>query len=183
MPTQNPRRICDRITPELPRAPINAPWDARRAITERSGSSRSRISSTAAWSVSSMLVPVSPSGTGNTFNASTSSRLRVSQASEPSNASLNRRPSHCVMGMDGARASEDLSAAATADVNALHIHVDLNHRQTERALDGIPDRIRKVVRDFGDPGPVLDDDVQRDRDPVLAHLDIDAAVQLVALKP
>ena len=89
-----------------------------------------------------MLVPVSPSGTGKTLRASTSSRLRVSQASDPSKASLNRRPSHSVMGMDGAPASEGVSAAATADVNALHIHVDLNHWQTQRPLDGIADRIR-----------------------------------------
>jgi len=89
-----------------------------------------------------MFVPVSPSGTGKTLRASTSSRLTVSQAREPSSASLNKRPSHRVMGMDGAPANEGASAAATADVNALDIHVDLDHRQSERSLDRVADCIR-----------------------------------------
>src|SRR5438105_5947499 len=183
IPTQTPRRICERMTPELPRAPIKAPWEALRTMTERSGSSSSRMSSTADWRVSSMLVPVSPSGTGKTLRASTSSRLSVSQASEPSNASLNSRPSHCVMGMDGALVIGDVSAAATTDVNALHIHIHLNHRQAEGPLDRIPDRIRKVMSDFGDTGGVLEDDVERDRHPLVAHLDFDPAVKLVAMQP
>src|SRR6059058_2835338 len=142
MPTQKPRKICERITPELPRAPIRAPCAARLAIAERSGSSSPRMSSTADCNVNSILVPVSPSGTGKTLSASTSSRLIVSQASEPSKASLNSRPSHSLMGMVGAPVRVGVSAAAAAaDMDALDIDVDLDHGQTEGALDRIPDGV------------------------------------------
>src|SRR5207249_7842664 len=147
MPTQKPRKIWERITPELRRATIRAPWEARLAMVDRSGSSSPRMSSTADCKVNSMFVPVSPSGTGNTLSASTSSRLIVSQASEPSRASLNSRPSHSVMGMVGAPVRVVVSvaaAAATTDVDALDVDVDLDHGQSQGALDRIPDGIRKV---------------------------------------
>src|SRR5207253_10780190 len=146
MPTQKPRTIWERITPELPRAPIRAPWEARLAMVDRSGSSSPRMSSTADCKVNSMFVPVSPSGTGNTLSASTSSRLMVSQASEPSRASLNSRPSHSVMGMVGAPVRVLVSAAAAAtaaDVDALDVDVNLDYGQAQSALHRIPDVMRK----------------------------------------
>src|SRR5881227_1381949 len=116
-----------------------------------------------------MLVPVSPSGTGKTLRASTSSRLTVSQASEPSRASLNRRPSHSVIGMVAAPVRLGISAAATpADVDPLD--VDFHDRETEGTLDRIADGVREVIRDLRDPGAVLDDDVERNGHPILAHL-------------
>src|SRR5881392_4353552 len=121
---------------------MSAPCEARLAMAERLGSSSPRMSSTADCSVNSMLVPVSPAGTGNTLSASTSSRLTVSQASEPSRASLNSRPSHSVMGMVGAPVRVLVSAAAaaaTTDVDALDVDVDLDHGQSQGALDRIPD--------------------------------------------
>src|SRR5436309_12566692 len=154
-------------------------------MVDRSGSSSPRMSSTADCKVNSMLVPVSPSGTGNTLSASTSSRLIVSQASEPSRASLNSRPSHSVMGMVGAPVRVLVSAAAaaaTTDVDALDVDVDLDHGQSQGALDRIPDGIRKDVCDFGHPRPVLDDDIEGDGDSVLPDLDLEAAVQLVAVQ-
>src|SRR5438034_2008909 len=181
MPTLKPRKIWDRITPELPRAPISAPCAARLAMAERSGSSSPRMSSTADCSVKSMLVPVSPSGTGKTLSASTSSRLIVSQASEPSRASLNSWPSHSVMGMVGAPVRVVVSAAA--DVDALDVDVDLDHGQTQGALHRIADGVREVVCDFRDPRAVLDDDIERDGDAVLPDFDLDATMQLVAVQP
>src|SRR5205807_3688459 len=184
MPTQKPRRICERMTPEFPRAPMSAPCDARRAVRERSASSTSRMSSTADCKVRSMLVPVSPSGTGKTFRESTSSRLTVSQASEPSRASLNRRPSHSVMGMVAAPVRLGISAAATpADVDPLDVDVDFHDRESEGPLDRIPDRVREVVGHLRDPGAVLDNDIEGDGDPVLAHFHFDAPMQLVAMQP
>ena len=64
-----PRRICDRITPELPRAPSSAPRAIRRiarlsGLPVGSDDSGSSIASCAEVSVSTRLVPVSPSGTG-----------------------------------------------------------------------------------------------------------------------
>ncbi len=60
-----PRSSCDRITPELPLAPINDPCPIALQ-TSSSGAPGSTPSSslTTASSVSAMFVPVSPSGTG-----------------------------------------------------------------------------------------------------------------------
>src|ERR1700732_1085081 len=183
MPTQKPRKICERITPEFPRAPMSAPCAARVAIRERSASSTSRMSSTADCKVRSMLVPVSPAGTGKTLRASTSSRLTVSQAREPSRASLNRRPSHSVMGIVAAPVRLGISAAATpADVDTLDVDVDFHDREAQGPLDRISDGIREIVRNLRNPGAVFDDDVQRDGDPILAYLDLDAPVQFVAVQ-
>src|ERR1700716_991631 len=184
MPTVKPRKICERMTPEFPRAPIRAPWLARLAIDERSASSTSRMSSIADCKVSSMLVPVSPSGTGKTLSASTSSRLTVSQASEPNRASLKRRPSHSRIGMVAAPVSFWISAAAApADVDSLDVDVDFHHREAKGAFHGIAHRIAEVVGDFRDARAVLDDHVERDGDPVLADLDLDAPMDLVAVEP
>ena len=56
------------MTPELPRAPMSAPVVMARRTSARSApmGSAARLSTTEA-SVSDMLVPVSPSGTGNTL--------------------------------------------------------------------------------------------------------------------
>src|ERR1700716_2740088 len=182
MPTQKPRKIWERMTPEFPRAPISAPCAARLAVRERAASSTSRMSSTADCRVRSMLVPVSPSGTGKTLRESTSSRLTVSQASEPSRASLNRRPSHSVMGMVAAPVRLGISAAATpADVDTLDVDVDFHDRESEGPLDRVTDRVREIVGNLRDPRAVLDDDVKRDGDPILAHLDLDAPMQFVPM--
>ena len=58
-----PRRICDRITPELPRAPISEPWLTALQVGAIAGSASSSSVITDS-SVRAMLVPVSPSGTG-----------------------------------------------------------------------------------------------------------------------
>ena len=57
-----PRRICERITPELPRAPMSEPRD----IAVHTSPIASAVASSCATDsrVSAMLVPVSPSGTG-----------------------------------------------------------------------------------------------------------------------
>ncbi len=61
----SPRRIWERITPELPRAPISDPW---AIASQTSGIPSAEESSwTTDSSVSVMFVPVSPSGTGYTF--------------------------------------------------------------------------------------------------------------------
>src|SRR6202011_3138980 len=150
---------------------------------ERSASSTSRMSSTADCKVRSMLVPVSPSGTGKTLRASTSSRLTVSQASEPSRASLNKRPLHSVMGMVAAPVRLGISAAATpADMDTLDVDVDFHDRESEGALDRIPDGVPEVVGHLRDPRAVLHDDVQRNAEPTLTHLDLDAPMQFVAVQ-
>ena len=76
-----PLKICERITPELPRAPMSEPWLRHFANVfmsrplpppagmpgEPAPDAVEEASSTSAWTASSvraMLVPVSPSGTG-----------------------------------------------------------------------------------------------------------------------
>ena len=94
-----PRRICDKITPELPRAPRSAPR-ARAATTCDTSpdllACRS-ASANAARIVNSMFVPVSASATGNTFSRLISSACTTSpptaawaQSSRPD--ASNRRP-------------------------------------------------------------------------------------------
>src|SRR5256885_915066 len=53
-----PRKICERMTPELPRAPMRLPCDASLAILLTSAACDSFTSSTADCTVSSILVPV-----------------------------------------------------------------------------------------------------------------------------
>ena len=81
------------MTPEFPRAPIRLPCDASLAILLTSAAFDSLMSSTADWSVSSMFVPVSPSGTGKTLRRLTSSWFADSQLRLPNRACLKRGPS------------------------------------------------------------------------------------------
>ena len=62
-----PRRICERITPEFPRAPISEPWLNALHVATMS-SPAVPTSATTDSSVSAMFVPVSPSGTGYTLS-------------------------------------------------------------------------------------------------------------------
>ncbi len=59
--------IWDSMTPEFPLAPIRAPMDAVSNTAFVVGFLRFNTSSLTDLSVISILVPVSPSGTGNTF--------------------------------------------------------------------------------------------------------------------
>ncbi len=73
-PSQKPRRICDVMTPELPRAPMSAPVVIAffLSASELVGASSDRFFTTDSI-VSDILVPVSPSGTGKTLSLLTSS--------------------------------------------------------------------------------------------------------------
>ena len=64
-----PRNSSDRMTPELPRAPRSMAEAATLDAFSRSGSSVLRRSEAAELMVMDILVPVSPSGTGNTFSS------------------------------------------------------------------------------------------------------------------
>ena len=90
-----PRISCERITPELPRAPSSAARATDCTISSRPISSivrcssapcRRSSSSSTARSVSAMLSPVSPSATGNTLRSLTSSRRDSRCASAPATA-------------------------------------------------------------------------------------------------
>ncbi len=64
-----PRNSCDKITPEFPLAPRREPDDIAFAIDAISGFSIALTSFAADIIVMVMFVPVSPSGTGNTFSS------------------------------------------------------------------------------------------------------------------
>ncbi len=63
-----PRRICDRMTPELPRAPCNAPSASAAATATTSSVGRESARAHADRIVNSMFVPVSASATGKTLS-------------------------------------------------------------------------------------------------------------------
>ena len=68
LPSHRPRKICEVMTPELPRAPMSAPVVIALRISAPSApmGSCARFSTTVS-NVSDMFVPVSPSGTGKTL--------------------------------------------------------------------------------------------------------------------
>ena len=68
---QIPLKIWDRITPELPRAPLSAPLETLSHTSIKALEGQAESSFTADCMVRDMFVPVSPSGTGNTLSAST----------------------------------------------------------------------------------------------------------------
>ena len=68
---QIPRNNWDKMTPELPRAPFKAPLATASQSSGRRLDEHRPSSLTADCMVKDILVPVSPSGTGNTFNEST----------------------------------------------------------------------------------------------------------------
>ena len=79
LPSHRPRRICDVMTPELPRAPMRAPVVmALRISAPPAPMGRFARFSTTVSSVSDMFVPVSPSGTGKTFRRLISSLRSLS---------------------------------------------------------------------------------------------------------
>src|SRR3984957_9303787 len=64
-----PRRIWDRITPELPRAPFSAPADRAAVVSTTSADFASVLASASAERmVNSLFPPVSESATGNTLS-------------------------------------------------------------------------------------------------------------------
>ena len=65
----NPRNNCDKITPELPLAPRREPEETAFANSAIVGFSKELTSFAADMIVMDIFVPVSPSGTGNTFNS------------------------------------------------------------------------------------------------------------------
>ena len=95
-----PRISCERITPELPRAPSSAARATDCTTSSRPISSIVRVcpfvpsrrssSASTARRVKAMLSPVSPSATGNTLRSLTSSRRDSRCASAPTTAARNR---------------------------------------------------------------------------------------------
>src|SRR5438067_10004055 len=139
--------ICERMTPEFPRAPINA---AR--VTSLTSAARSSVvdlssSSTTARTVIVRFVPVSPSGTGYTFRSSIRCRLRSSAASAPRASSWTRARSLTLRG----------------PLDVLDAHLDLGDPQAGQPLDLVSDAVPQSRRDFREVEAVLDHDAELDR--------------------
>src|SRR5260370_718457 len=159
-----PRKICGGITPEFPRAPIRLPCEASLAILLTSAVFDCLMSSIADWSVRSMLITVSPSGSGNTLRRFTSSWLVANQLRLPSKACLNRGPSTPAGLRDAMTEPHELRGFAASSrgplhsaplfLDALNVHVDLHDGHAHRPFDFEFDRFLQVVGDLGDPHPV-----------------------------
>ena len=68
---QIPFKICDKMTPELPLAPLKAPFCTASHKLSKLLFGQAFNSLTALFKVKLIFVPVSPSGTGKTFKLST----------------------------------------------------------------------------------------------------------------
>ena len=99
-PSAMPRKICEAMTPELPRAPMRAPKLIAVATRSADCSATPSASARAARTVASMLLPVSPSGTGKTFRALTSSTwsARLSTAARKAASRPAPSPARRVIG-------------------------------------------------------------------------------------
>ena len=82
--SHRPLTICERITPELPRAPIREPLVTAAATSAMLSASLCWSSSSTARTVSARLVPVSPSGTGYTLRSLMTPRSASMAAREAS---------------------------------------------------------------------------------------------------
>ncbi|MPN13385.1 hypothetical protein SDC9_160706 [bioreactor metagenome] len=87
-----PLNIWESMTPEFPRAPFKAPSDNAAATSDILPVLAPCISFTALCIVMSILVPVSPSGTGNTFSASMALLFFSNRAAPIRNISLKIAP-------------------------------------------------------------------------------------------
>jgi len=64
----------------------------------------------------------------------------------------------------------------------LNVHVHGGDLDVGRVLHDVRHPIAQVVRDLGDVGAELDDDVEVDRDPIVSRDDLDALAQLLGRK-
>ena len=87
-----PLNICESITPEFPRAPFSAPSDAADATSLTESLLQFCISLAALCIVIDILVPVSPSGTGNTLSESIYALFFSSSAAPVRYISLSTAP-------------------------------------------------------------------------------------------
>src|SRR5487761_140977 len=180
-----PRRICDRMTPLLPRAPMSDPWAAAR-ITEPAdvGIGAACASSTAERSVRYMLEPVSPSGTGKTLRSLTCSWLACSHARELRRPASRASPSTSRSGSRTVSvAARSAPAIVLLEVDALDVDVHGDDVDAEGLLDLVLDSAHQVVGHLADSGPVLGDDVQLDDQPAVPDLDLDTAVDGLSIEP
>src|SRR5580658_4627721 len=169
----------------LPRAPMSEPW-AAAASTESAadGTGASRASSTDERRVRYMFEPVSPSGTGKTFRSLISCWLASSQDSAAVSPARICSPA---ISRSGSRSTASSGAGLVADtislrMDALDVDVHRHHRQSERSLNRVADGAHQVVGDLADSGPVLDDHVQLDHEPVRGDLNLDPAVDVLAIQ-
>src|SRR3984957_5127706 len=184
-PWAKPRRICDRITPLLPRAPMSDPCAAAaRTESTAEGAGASPASSTADRSVRYMFEPVSPSGTGKTLRSLISCWFASSQESAAVRPLSTCSPP---TSRSGSRSTDSSGAGLVAGtvalrMNALDVDVHCDHGQAEGLFHRVTHRAHQIVRDLADAGPVLRDDVELDDEPVGGDLDLDPAMDVLPIE-
>src|SRR5512146_1759184 len=175
-PRANPRHSWERITPELPRAPIRAPFATMAAMRPTCRSPESLISFQAEVMVSDMFVPVSPSGTGNTLSAFTVCWLVLSQVRPASVRLLRACPSKGRLRSFSRRVVSTLIGcilSRVAHTQACYVDVDLVDGHPQRLLDVVLHSVGHAVRHGRNARAVFDDhkDVDVDVVPVEPHRD------------
>src|SRR5262245_18771172 len=148
-PSCRPSRNCDSINPELPRAPRTLAC-AIAEVTAGSGASpRSRRACATDRSVRHMLVPVSPSGTGNTLMRFSSSRPAATQSDAASSERRSRGPS--TYAMPTVTAGPSLLDHHDGNLGPhLRVELDADGELTERA-----NRLREIHLALVDVDPLF----------------------------
>src|SRR5215212_1808125 len=186
------------MTPEFPRAPISAPKAAAEATrsAETVGPSPS-ASASAARTVAIMFDPVSPSGTGKTLRALTSSTAASRPAAAARKAPRRPAPSHDLRAIRRPP-SEDVRPAvgevrraearpgwwlrrlaAGVDLEASDADRQRVDLASHRCADGVADGVVDLARHLGHREAVGHPQVQTDHEPPIGDRDTEAAGALL----
>src|SRR5215207_9784924 len=180
-PSDIPRKIWLVMTPELPRAPMRAPKLMAAAMRSAGWPATASASSSAALTVATMFVPVSPSGTGNTLRPLISSVWASRLATAARNASSNPAPSQERRAISRAPSGDvRTTIGQVPDVHRRELDdrrrgqgrglvaqaVDVDRQAVdlafERVADPIADRRVDLARHLGDRHAVGDRQVELD---------------------
>ena len=169
-----PRNNWDKITPELPRAPLKEPDESAFAIVSIVGFSIAATSLAAAMIVMVILVPVSPSGTGNTFN----SLIHSFFASRPFAAA---RTAFCKRAASTDFNSMDFTSSLIYHSNAFNKDIDLFNRHSRELFYFVFHTLDQIIRYGRDADAIGYDYVEVDLNCIIIDRYIDSVSQAFSL--
>src|SRR5579875_3884979 len=198
-PCARPRSVCERMTPELPRAPNSAPCASFAAITPAAVSLLAAMSRVAACIVLDMLEPVSPSGTGKTLRALMASLCSSSHAAPAIMAFFRSCPSKTLMRRVRCRVRRDVCSCIllrylTVEVSSklffakldrwvvnesLNIDVDLGDGNAQHLLDGEFYAAHNIMRNFRHAQAVFEHDIDLNDNLVIDYSYLYALIPLL----
>ena len=166
------------MTPELPRAPIREPWVMAPAIASMSASAgRAESSLVTEASVSDMLVPVSPSGTGKTLSLLISLGLVGNGSRSDRKTGANGLCNHGYLNLRFRMLVQTALERVDMDADLKAGGIDLSD-----FLQGEGNGARKIVADGLHVDAVLEHDVKIDREAVLVGGDKHALAEALTGK-